>query len=83
MDDEDIERAVALLTTASAHSEVMIQSIMDVARKGYPYDWFLENWAALSMDQQGLSLDEVQFIKPWIETWAEEAYSRLEKENDK
>jgi len=83
MDDQEIERNVEMLATASAYSETMIESIMEIARKGYSYHWFLTNWHKVVMNQQGLTLEEVTFIKPWIETWADEAYYRLEKEKDK
>ena len=81
MDEEEyINYALESFDTLNEYTEPMIEAIMQWAREGTTLDWFLVNWPEVVRSERDLTPDEEAAIAPWIKTWAEEAFKRVEKE---
>lgn len=81
-ENEYIEKSLESIETLSEHTESMIQAIMGWARQGTSLQWFISNWPEIVKAERNLNAEEEESIGPWIKTWAEEAFKRVEKEND-
>lgn len=74
---------ILLIEEAANHSDGMLAEIMKAARQGYSHSWYKENWRSVVTGKSDVVLEDLDLITPWIELWIDEAYSRVEKENNK
>lgn len=80
---DEIELGLILTEEAANHSDAILAEIMQAAREGYSHSWYKENWRTVVMSKSDVVLEDLDLIAPWIETWIDVAYSRVEKENNK
>lgn len=81
MDELEIERDVQLILTASEYSQPIQERIRAFAKMGMTHQSFKDTWKQTLKDA-GFEDHEIQYIAPWIETWADEVYSKVEKEDN-
>lgn len=78
-----VELGLILTEEAANHSEGILAEIMKAARQGYSHSWYKENWRSVVVGISDVVLEDLDLLAPWIETWIDLAYSRIEKENNK
>lgn len=81
MPNSPIDLEIVLVEEAMNHSELMITEIMKAARVGFSHEWYLDNWRSVVLSKTDATLSDLDLIEPWIETWINEAYHRVEMEN--
>lgn len=77
-EDQYIEEALKSFETLSEYTERMIEAILGWFQTGTTLEWFLDNWPEIVKKDKDLSPSEEAAIGPWIQTWAEEAFRRME-----
>jgi hypothetical protein len=75
----EIDRDVELLLTISEFSESIQERIRAYAKMGMTYEGFRNSWRD-TLRKAGFEDHEIEYIAPWIETWADEVYSKVDKE---
>ena len=76
----NLQHDIEFVSIAIEESAKMIQVIADLGRK-YDRQWFDDNWRGVLL-AEGVTPEYIRFIEPWIKTWADEAFLKLEKENN-
>lgn len=81
-DDREIERVLDELAAVTEFSQDIQRHIRVYATSGLSRESFDVAWRA-DLAKAGFADTEIEYLAPWINTWADEVFSNLEKENNK